>query len=294
MNKVVYIKIADIIIRLHSNTDILLEEGFNDFIIHDSNGYFDVDVECLNDLESMKLPDSSSVFEGSNETQINYKVHRPNAKLPTLDFEVSLIFEIFNQNDLGKIQNITYTNHNFTRWQIHSIGEKETEPLKFPMGPILYNYICQSFEAVMIHASCINDNGKGRMFSGFSGAGKSTMSEIWKSEGRLIINDDRLIIRKKNDEFVVFNTPMYYYDTYKSVPLNSVFLIRHCPENQINKLGGALAVTRMLAFCIQNNFDASMVQKNLQLIQELNKKAGIYDLGVVPTKEIIDFIHTNE
>lgn len=295
MKNKIFIKIADIVICLKSDTKIVLEEGFNNFIIQQELKYFDVEISCHNDLERISIPNSSMVFEGSNEEQINYKIHRPNGKINHLDFEAALIFEIFNQNEKGKLQKIAFTNRNFTRWQIHSNDESGAiQPLEFPMGPIMYNYICQNFNAVMIHASCINDNGKGRLFSGFSGTGKSTMSEIWKKEGHQIINDDRLIIRKTSEGFFVFNTPMYYTDDYKSVKLESVYLIRHSPVNQIQQLNGAFAITRMLAFCIQNNFEAEMIRKNLNLIKEINAQANIYDLGVVPTKEIIEFIQCNE
>ena len=132
--------------------------------------------------------------------------------------------------------------------------------------------------------------GKLIIFSAPSGAGKSTMSKIWSDAGRTIINDDRLIIRKTGDVFKVYNTPMYYVDFSKSVHLDSVFLIRHCKENQISRLSGAVAISRMLAFVIQNNFDPEIISHNLNIVQQIAETAGIYDLGVVPDKNIIPFV----
>ena len=82
-------------------------------------------------------------------------------------------------------------------------------PLKYPLGPIIMHYMTLKADAVMMHASCAFDGVKARIFSGFSGAGKSTMSKIWSEARNQIINDDRLIIRKQGDDYVVYNTPMY-------------------------------------------------------------------------------------
>jgi dephospho-CoA kinase len=74
-------------------------------------------------------------------------------------------------------------------------------------------------------------DGIGRVFSGVSGIGKSTMAEIWRNIGAQVINDDRLIIRiVKDGSIVMFNTPMTYSDSYKSTPLNHLYLPFHSKE----------------------------------------------------------------
>ena len=146
----------------------------------------------------------------------------------------------------------------------------------------------------MMHASCAFDGVKARIFSGFSGAGKSTMSKIWSEVRNQIINDDRLIIRKQGDEYVVYNTPMYYQDIPKKAALSSVYLISHSPENNIKKLYGAMAVSRMMAFSIQNNFDKQYIQSRLNFFSELCSKIPVYDLGFVPDGNVVNFIKDNE
>ena len=146
----------------------------------------------------------------------------------------------------------------------------------------------------MMHASCAFDGQRGRMFSGFSGVGKSTMSRIWAEAGSTIINDDRLIIREINNEFFVYNTPMYYKDLSKKAPLNAVYLIHHSPENKIQKLKGALAASRTMAFCIQNNYDQHFVADRLDFFVRLAAAMDIYDLGFVPDNSVIEFIKAHE
>ena len=52
----------------------------------------------------------------------------------------------------------------------------------------------------------------------------------------MIINDDRLIIRKKNNSYSIYNTPMNYIDVPKEKNLDAIYLIKHARENTIKKI----------------------------------------------------------
>ena len=278
----IMLRIADVLIDIQSEKDFSEETGLIHFKENDLSLPADVKVlirYSVPDFDIQIPPD----FEARNEQLVFYRIFKK---------ENGLLFVIYSQEVPDEIQQIAWLDQSKLNWEIYIPDEKliAGNPLKFPMLPIMMHYICHQFDAVMIHASCVSDSGKGRVFSGFSGAGKSTMSKIWSDAGRTIINDDRLIIRKTGDVFKVYNTPMYYVDFSKSVHLDSVFLIRHCKENQISRLSGAVAISRMLAFVIQNNFDPEIISHNLNIVQQIAENAGIYDLGVVPDKNIIPFV----
>jgi hypothetical protein len=78
------------------------------------------------------------------------------------------------------------------------------------------------------------------------------------------------------------------------VPLNSIFLISHSPQNKIKKLSGALAVSKVLAFCIQNNFDKKIIHNHLEFLSELCTHISVYELGFVPDSGVVNFIKANE
>lgn len=282
MTNQLLLRIADVLIGVKSEKDFVVELGLNHFSEQNTSLQPDVNVEIKFSVPAFDFSGKPD-FEARNEQLIFYRIFKK---------ETGLFFQIFSQEKPGEIQQIAWLDNSKIKWEIYVPNEEMVSgnPLKYPMLPVMLHYICHQFDAVMIHASCVNDAGKGRIFSGFSGAGKSTMSKIWSDAGRNIINDDRLIIRKSGDVFKVYNTPMYYVDLSKSVILDSVFLIRHCKENQISKLKGAVAISRLLAFIIQNNFDPAIIAHNLDVIQQISEKVGIYDLGVVPDKNIIPFV----
>ena len=142
----------------------------------------------------------------------------------------------------------------------------------------------------MIHASAVNMEGNGLVFSGVSGIGKSTMANLWENKGAKIINDDRLIIRNINNEFFVYNTPMYYPDLPKKVKLSNIYLLNQEKQNRVNRLKGIKAVTLLMANVIQHGYDKEMVNSLIENLTELVDKIAVYEVGFVPDVSIVDLI----
>jgi len=150
-------------------------------------------------------------------------------------------------------------------------------------------------QLLLIHASGIIESGKGRIFAGFSGVGKSTMANIWQNNGAEIINDDRLLLKKEtNGSWRFHNTPMYYRAVPKSAVLNHIFFPFHSPQNTIEKLSGAKAIAQLLAFTIHHGYDSKHLLHHSSVTENLLQDITAAKLGVVPTSEIIAFIKTNE
>ena len=287
MSTIIQIVIAELSISLHSEHKILLEDGYLPFVIKAHKAETDITIECFHNIPPISLTNKNLVFEASNESQKFYSIFSSDS---------NLLFVIYNQQNKDEIQQLAILDETLSSWKIYStpLDNGEIAPLKYPLGPIIMHYLTVKFDAVMIHASCVLNDQKGRIFTGFSGAGKSTISKIWAEAGNTIINDDRLIIRKRNEHYYVYNTPMYYKDVPKKAALDSIFLISHSPHNKIKKISGALAVSKVLAFCIQNNFDPDFIQTKLNFLIELTTQIHVYELGFVPDKSVINFILENE
>jgi hypothetical protein len=71
-------------------------------------------------------------------------------------------------------------------------------------------------------------------------------------------------------------------------------LISHSPENKIKKLDGASAITKAMAFSIQNNFDRQFIQDRLNLFSQLCSKVAVYELGFVPGQQVVQIVLTHE
>ena len=276
-----YLSIAGFSICLHAECQLMLDDGFTHFTV-DSTQEADITIECRNNDSLPPFENAEKVFTSANDELKFYEIYRRGD---------DLIFRVFDQQNQTCIQQTALLDGGLKRWIIWS---EETdgvlEPLVFPMAPILLHYAVLTADAVMMHASGVFDGEKGRLFSGFSGAGKSTISGIWKQQGNLLINDDRLIIRKEKGEYFMYNTPMFYPDDNKKSPLHAVFLIRHAPENVINRMAGAAAVSSVMAFSIQNNYDTRFVQHHLDFFANMCSQIPVFQLGFVPDEKVVNFI----
>lgn len=287
MQNSIHLKVADFSIKLYSETSIELEEGYLPFVSEDENVVDDVSIHCFLGIPSTNFHKEKLVFEARNAIQKFYSIFRSGTGLG---------FIIYNQQNRDEIQQVAYLDESFSNWKVYSEPSMEAGlwPLKYPLGPIVMHYLTVKSNSVMIHASCVFDGVKGRIFTGFSGNGKSTISKLWADAGNLIINDDRIIIRKIEEDYVAYNTPMYYKDIPKKTVLNAIYLISHSPENKIKKISGALAVSKVMAFCIQNNFDQKLIQNHLDFLSEMCNYIPVYELGFVPNESVVKFVLANE
>jgi len=279
--------IADFTLKVSSEAVITLEEGYLPFVTEDHAAKPDITIDCIPGIPPVSFQWYDLVFEAKNETQKFYSIYRTGTDLG---------FILYNQQNIDEIQQLALLDKTFSYWTVYSNSEPDGSllPLRYPLGPIIMYYLTVKSQAVLIHASCIFDGVKGRIFTGFSGNGKSTMSKIWADAGSLVINDDRLIIRKQEEGFFVYNTPMYYSDRPKKTLLDAIHLISHSPSNKIKKQYGALAVSKVMAFCIQNNYDKNYILNHLDFLSDMCNQVPVYELGFVPDFSIINFVLSNE
>ena len=79
-------------------------------------------------------------------------------------------------------------------WDLWIYGSgDETDPFEYPLDGLILYYLTVISGDIMIHASGVNHDGHGYIFSGVSGKGKSTMAKLWDDYGARVIHDDRLI-----------------------------------------------------------------------------------------------------
>lgn len=172
-----------------------------------------------------------------------------------------------------------------------TITEVIIDPLFQPFGSILMVILAHHQNDILIHASGIDDNSTGCLFTGVSGIGKSTMGGLWENAGAKLINDDRLWLRKIDHQWYLFNTPMPYYAQEPAMaPLKGIFLLSQSPQNIIQKLSGLKAAMRFMANGIQHFYDKEMTGRHLDRIMDIASQTPIYDCGFRPTQEIVEEI----
>lgn len=183
-------------------------------------------------------------------------------------------------------------NTNASQWQLyfsHTEGIR-IAPLFYPLDSLIIYYTGLFRQAALVHASAVIWRGRGLLFSGFSGVGKSTMAQLWQRRGAQVINDDRILIQQSGTRFIAANTPMLYVQKPRENPLNAIFLLQQGPENRLTKLNHAVGVTRLLAFCIQHTYRKAMIEKLMALLIELCNAMPVYELEFTLNHDVTRFL----
>lgn len=110
---------------------------------------------------------------------------------------------------------------------------------------------CKTLE---MHASVVEKDGRGVLFLGKSGTGKSTHSSLWLKhiEGSVLLNDDNPILRVTEEGVRVYGSPWSgKTPCYKNrdLPVAALVRIRQAPYNKIHRLSLVEAYASVYSSC---------------------------------------------
>jgi hypothetical protein len=118
---------------------------------------------------------------------------------------------------------------------------------------LLFTFASAPMGALEMHSSVVVNGGKGYLFLGKSGTGKSTHSSLWLKHipGSWLLNDDNPVLRlMPGGEVRVFGSPWSgKTPCYKalSVPAGAVVRLSQAPYNKIERLTGVKAYASLMA-----------------------------------------------
>ncbi len=159
-------------------------------------------------------------------------------------------------------------------------------PFSYPLDRLLMTYILAGREGIMMHAAGADIDGKGYIFPGKSGKGKSTLSRQFVSkEGPVVLNDERVAVRKINGEFKAFGTPWpgdAGIAVNRGLPLSGIFFIHHGPRNRIREIESGEAIKRLLPLATIPWYDPEVMTKTLLFCEDLVSHVPSYDFHFTP------------
>ena len=168
-------------------------------------------------------------------------------------------------------------------------------PLEYPLADLAVSgHININKIGIILHSACISRRGKGYLFSGVSGAGKSTISEIWQKDPEAeVLTDERVIIRKYQDDLWAFGTP--WHGTSKihknmGAPIDKIFLIKHGKNNRAIPLLKPDAANRLMVRCFPTFWNREGMEFALEFCSLVAQMKDCYDFQFVPDQSATSFI----
>ncbi|MFC2053429.1 hypothetical protein ACFLV7_03905 [Chloroflexota bacterium] len=167
-------------------------------------------------------------------------------------------------------------------------------PFAYPISElVMINLLSQGY-GLMLHACAVKDGERGLLFAGTSGAGKSTTARLWSErEGVTILSDDRVIIRKQGEQFMIYGTPWHgeaRFLSSQSALLSQIYLIDHSDKNQFLSLKPKDAYTRLLVRSFPTYWNSSGMEFTLDFIKQIVNAIPCFEYGFVPDEGAVDFI----
>jgi len=157
---------------------------------------------------------------------------------------------------------------------------------------IFYSILTVVNQGFLMHSSSLIHKGKGYLFFGVSGSGKSTVVKL--SESDTCLSDELSMIIKVEGNYIVSGTPFHgelpIY-TNRQAELRNLFILKKSPDDFFRKLGDVEAYTSIMRNILFFCDDWGLKQLIFNTTIDLVKHTGVYEMNFTKTNkfwEIID------
>jgi hypothetical protein len=271
-----------------------------------------INITFLYDEDRSEPGVGDTINQGKANEGIRFHVHH--GPLPDMNpretvFDSGQTWALFRSDDKYVLQNNTLEidpspdifivlNSNLSTGDIFldydpSCKTDLSDPLGWPLNQILMIFLLSFGKGILFHACGINDGGDGILFLGNSGHGKSTMGNLWLENQCNVINDDRIVVREKDDQFWIYGTP-WHGDlaecSLEGVPIRKVFFLNPGGNNSAVPKNGVEAVSMLLARSFPPFWDPESMIFTMSLCQSLVQKIPCHELNFERDRRIVDFI----
>lgn len=291
------LKVADIIIQVQSAQDYV---GFYARSPHDRFMAEDGEPDCVIDVSYGSVPrldGLNKLFDSGGNWSMHYGAGKYVVPLVSPatgpePYRLAVFDEDFRKGTLY-IRPYRQDMPSLDKAADDGVG---IEPFEYPLDELVVVNLLARGRGLNVHGCGVASEKGGLVFCGVSGAGKSTIAELWKQRHTQILSDDRLILRIQDGAFCVHGTP-WHGDAKVAVPvkkaLKALYFIKHAPENRIVPLKPTDAATRLLVRCFPTFYYPEGMDYTLQFISQLTREVPCLELGFVPDQSVIDLVLNN-
>lgn len=169
-------------------------------------------------------------------------------------------------------------------------GAASPHAMNYPCDQVVVMNRLLKLGALVVHASAVSFDGTGLLFCGRSGAGKTTLARIARSEGAVLLNDDRQILHDVNGTISVSPTPWHGLDpevNAVTAPLRAIFHLVQAPATKLTPIHGATAAARLMATAIAPFYLETGMQDAINAIERITTRVPSYILEFTPDADTV-------
>ena len=258
-------------------------------------------------LDSFKVSDGCKI-DLLIEAKINKQYQEALSKKQTILFEKQMGFFIWRVYLLkGGEMLCTYSRRssgekllsfNVSRdWNHVILLEDFTESAgnaAFMMLAQIFPGVCLKHDLLTFHSALVEYRGKAFAVCADSGTGKTTHARLWRDcKNALILNGDRTVCGRTEGRWTAYGTPWSGSSgeqINRSAPLDALVLLERSEVNYVQCLSGLEAFRALMPHLLYPSWDAELVGRAMELMDDLLANVRIYRLGCRPDSESVEVL----
>ena len=156
---------------------------------------------------------------------------------------------------------------------------------------LMYAFATAGYRTLEMHASVILNEGKGYLFLGKSGTGKSTHSSLWLKyiEGSELMNDDNPVLRVGEDGVTrVYGSPWSgKTPCYRNIsaPVGALVRIRQAGHNTLTRQNTLEAYASVYSSCSGFKADRGIADGQHETLEHIALNVPCYTLDCLPDED---------
>ena len=168
-------------------------------------------------------------------------------------------------------------------------------PLVYPLDQILSWGMLSRLGGAVMHAAVAVHSGVGLVFTGRSGAGKSTISALCHAAGWRILNDDRVMVFRRNGAWRVAGTPWHGSGRFAEaaeVPLGGIYFLKQAPVDRMETM--TASETRMALLDVagvpwfENSWSQGVLDGLAQLVHGVDIRRFNFTKSMTAVRMLMD------
>jgi hypothetical protein len=141
----------------------------------------------------------------------------------------------------------------------------------------------------LLHASSVVRGGGAQVFTGVSGAGKTTLSRLAPADAR-VLTDEISYVRREGAGYVAYGTPfsgeLGRPGANVSAPLSAIYLLAQGPENRVEEVEPAAAARALLGNILFFAEDPTLVRRVFAAALDAVERVPVRRLTFVPDESV--------
>ena len=159
-------------------------------------------------------------------------------------------------------------------------------------GSMFYRMLLRH-DGMMLHSSAVELDGRVYLFSGNSGAGKSTHTRLWQQvfgEKAMVINDDKPALRLLDGTWYAYGTPWCGKDGIncnRKAPVAGICFMKQADHNAIRRLSDLEAMAKIMKQTQRKFRNPENLDLMLTHLEKLVQMIPVYELENRPEPEAV-------